>query len=91
MHIFFISLERPSNAVPNANVGAFKNFDSLQFENKNQSKTLFLPFNYEFKVNETRKIDLYNRTILSLLILIFLIYTWKKESEKKGLDRKPNP
>ena len=25
------------------------------------------------------------------LILIFLIYTWKKESEKKGLDRKPNP
>ena len=69
----------------------FKKIDSLQFENKNQSKTLFLPFNYEFKVNETRKIDLYNRTILSLLILIFLIYTWKKESEKKGLDRKPNP
>ena len=69
----------------------FKKIDSLQFENKNQRKILFLHFNYEFKVNETRKIDLYNRTILSLLILIFLIYTWKKESEKKGLDRKPNP
>ena len=69
----------------------FKKIDSLQYENKNLSKILYLPFNYEFKVNETRKLDLYNRTILSLLILIFLIYTWKKESEKKGLGRKPNP
>ena len=39
LHIFFISLERPSNAAPN-NVGAFKIFDIVYDHDPNESGLL---------------------------------------------------
>lgn len=53
----------------------------------NSDRTIFLPLNYQFRINEIKKIELFNRTLLLILIIIILIFTWRKENIKKG----PNP
>ena len=55
-----------------------------EIDKKDFKRNLYLPFNYEFRVNEIKNINLYNRNLLVILIIILLIYLWKKESKKRA-------
>ena len=58
-----------------------------ELTNLSSDKIIYLPLNYQFRIKEIRKIELFNRTLLFILIVILLVFTWRKENIKKG----PNP
>ena len=68
-----------------------KKINRSEFINSSSDKTLYLPVNYQFRISEIRKIELFNRTMLFILIIILLIFTWQKENIKKGPDPKIKP